>query len=117
MYVYAAVYPLICVAVIYALWVLFLAVMSLDRAKRAGTLRPIAFALGIPLLAIGLFIDFLSNVFIMTFVLLELPREWTVTARLRRHIKGSGWKRSVALYICGTFLDYFDPNPQGHCGD
>jgi ABC-type maltose transport system permease subunit len=117
MYMYAVFYPLACVSIIYTLWVFFLAVMSLDRAKRTGTLRPVAFALGIPILTIGLLVDFLTNVLVMTFVLLELPREWTVTARLRRHIKGTGWRKSVALYICGTFLDYFDPNPQGHCGE
>src|SRR6266404_5787210 len=90
-------YPILCVALVYTLWVFYLAVMALDRAKEAGTLRPIAFKLGLPILGIGYFLDLLTNVFVMTFVMLELPREWVVTARLRRHVKDSdGCRKTVS---------------------
>ena len=77
----------------YVLWIFYLAVMSLSHAKRDGTLTKTAKALGMPILFLGLFIDLLVNIFVMTFLLLELPREMTVTARLKRHNRGpDSWR-------------------------
>lgn len=84
----------------YATWILYLAVMNLDRAKRAGTLSPTAFKLGMPLLIVGYLLDFLLNATVLTFVLVELPRETTVTSRLKRHHKTSaGWRLAVVLWL------------------
>lgn len=94
----------------YALWIFFLAAMSLQRAHEAGTLPRAAFALGVPVLVIGFALDFLVNVVVMTPLLLELPREWTVTDRLRRHHRQStGWRLKVVLLL-EPVLDPFDPS-------
>ncbi len=71
--------------------------------------------------------DFPVNVFVMTIVCLELPKEWTVTARLKRyHHKYSGfppsqltrlewWRSRVRWYICDRHLDKYDTITGDHC--
>ena len=57
----------------YTLWLFFLAVMALKRAKDAGTISPVALALGYPILLAGLAIDLAVNV-LTIFVQLFLTR-------------------------------------------
>ncbi len=95
---------------VYALWVFYLAVMALMRARDAGTLSRPALVLGYPILALGYLLDFLVNFFILTWILLEVPRELVVTARLSRHrTNGPGWRYNVCTWICSNLLDAFDP--------
>jgi len=94
----------------YALWIFYLAVMSLKRAKDAGQLSTTAKALGYPVLIVGYLLDCFVNVFVMTVLLLELPQETTVTSRLKRHNKAtSGWRKAVALWA-EPLLDPYDPS-------
>jgi len=94
----------------YALWIFYLAVMNLKRAKDAGLLSTTSSALGYPVLFVGYLLDFLVNVFVFTPVLLELPQETTVTARLKRHNRTStGWRKAVALWA-EPLLDPYDPS-------
>lgn len=106
---------LICVLGIYVLWLFYLAVMNLKRSLQAGNITKTAKVLGYPILFVGLFLDFLINLIPMTIIFLELPKEMTVTARLKKHIYlGSGWRESVAAWFCGNLLDPFDPSGS-HC--
>lgn len=94
----------------YLLWIFYLAVMNLKRAKEAGLLNKTALVLGTPLLLLGYLVDFLMNITVMTLVLLELPQETTVTARLKRHHKEStGWRLAVVLWF-EPILDPYDPS-------
>ena len=96
----------------YALWIAYLAVMSLKRAKAAGLLHKTARFFGTPVLFVGYFLDALVNIFLLTIILLEFPRELTVTERLKRHIKtSSGWRLSIAKWFI-PLLDPFDAS--GH---
>ena len=111
-------------ACMYALWVFYLAVMTLLRARRADTLPKVAYYLGIPVVYTGYFIDIFVNFFILSFLILELPKyvrwpsarigirvEWTVTARLSRHTHdSSGWRQKIAMWIGANLLDPFDPS-------
>ena len=98
------------VAAFYLLWAIYLAVMNLARAKDAGTLSRTALILGTPLLLIGFALDVLLNLTAMTLLLLELPRELTVSERLCRHNLGpDGWRRNVARWA-EQLLDPFDPD-------
>lgn len=98
-------------ALIYILWLFFLAVMNLQRARDAGTLSRPAYWMGLPLLYAGLALDFTSNMLPVSILFLELPRELLVTARLRRHIHdGSGWRKQLARWFCANLLDVFDPS-------
>lgn len=94
---------------VYALWIFYLAVMSLKRARDAGLLTRTANAFGLPVLVIGLVLDFLANVLVLTVLLFELPREGTVTSRLKRHnATSTGWRKAVAAWA-EPLLDPYDP--------
>ena len=102
---------LISLSATYALWVFYLAVMALKRASDAGQLSPLAYALGLPVLKVGLVLDVLVNLVVMTVVLLELPREWLVTTRLKRHNKDAdGWRKRLVAVVFEPLLDPFDPS-------
>jgi len=101
-------------SLIYVLWIFFLAVMNLKRARDSVGLTLPAKILGYPLLFVGLVIDFLTNIKVMSVLFLEVPRETLVTARLKRHIQGTGWRQKLALWFCVNLLDKFDPSGN-HC--
>lgn len=100
----------------YVLWVFYLAVMALMRARDAGTLSKPAYILGLPVLWIGLLIDFLVNVFVMSILMLEMPSEGTVTSRLSRlqAEEADTWRGKFATWFCVNLLDTFDPTGK-HC--
>lgn len=99
----------------YLLWVLYLIVMGLYRAKLAGRLSKPAAVLGAPFLVIGYLVDILANITVAPFLFLELPRETLVTTRLTRHLRsGPGWRYRFAKAICNSLLDPFDPRGV-HC--
>lgn len=94
----------------YVTWVFYLAVMSLKRAKEAGLLSRTALVLGTPVLIVGYLLDFLLNSIVMTIVLAEIPREWNVTTRLKRHHRDStGWRLAVVKWF-EPLLDPYDPS-------
>jgi hypothetical protein len=105
---------LLAILSVYGLWVFYMAVMNLKRAKDAGTLRPWARRFGGPVLLVGVLLDLIVNWLVFTIILLELPRETLVTARLKRHLKSQGWRRNVAYWFCSELLDTFDPSG-AHC--
>lgn len=96
----------------YLLWLFYLAVMALERARDGGTLSKTALVLGIPILCIGYFLDFSANVMVCTPLFLELPKEALVTQRLRRHIseESDSWRKKLAAWLCTNLLDTFDPS-------
>lgn len=94
----------------YVLWGFYLAVMPLMRARNEEKLSTPAKFFGYPILGLGYLIDFLNNVFVATFLFMELPKEWVVTARLIKYINGEeGYRKAVATWICNNLLDPFDP--------
>lgn len=102
-------------AITYALWLLYVLVMGLYRAKLQKRLSRVALVLGFPVYAIGYLLDVFVQMTVASVLFLELPREGLVTGRLTRHIKrGHGWRRDLARWICFHLLDPFDPNGT-HC--
>lgn len=100
---------------VYALWVFYLAVMSLWRAKREGVLGPVALVPGYLTLAIGAVLDVAVNTTLGSLLFLEPPREFLLTKRLQRHIKhGDGWRKRLAHWLCRNLLNPFDPTGD-HC--
>lgn len=95
----------------YTLWILFLAVMCLKGARDRGTLPKPAYYFALPILGMGYALDFLVNMFIMTPLLFEFPKELLVTARCSRHkLFGEGRRKKIATWICENLLDPFDPS-------
>lgn len=96
------------VGALYVLWVIFLSVMTLFRARREGTLSKPALVLGSPVLVAGYALDIAGNV-VMTIPMLELPREWFVTTRLKRHKYAQNFRGRIARWLAAHLLDPFDP--------
>lgn len=95
---------------IWLLWVFYLAVMNLSRARNAGTLSTAAYIVGYPVLIVGLLLDLIVNVIVLTIIMLELPKETTVTSRLKRHSRKGGWRADIANWLGKYILDPFDPS-------
>lgn len=96
--------------VTYALYVFYAAVMNIKRVRDMGRLTTIGYAFGYPTLLIGYVLDVLCNWFVMTLVFLELPKETTVTARMKRHNREStGWRLSIVRFF-EPLLDPLDPS-------
>ncbi len=94
----------------YLLWIFYLAVMNLSKAKKANQLSTTAKVLGTPILYTGWIIDCLVNILVMTVLFLELPRELLVTSRLKRHNRtGSGWRQKLAAWF-EPIIDPYDPS-------
>jgi hypothetical protein len=96
-------------------WVLYLAIMNL--APRRDGMHPVVKAHAYALLWFALVYDFLIlNVIVGTVLFFELPREWLLTARLKRHHASPVGSRryAIARWICQNLLNPFDPKG-GHC--
>lgn len=93
----------------WSLWVLFLAVMNLGQAKAEGKLHGFALYAGYTVLAVGLLVDLVVQVFVASILWLEFPREWTVSGRVARLCEhGKGWQQRLALWFRHTLLAPFD---------
>lgn len=113
-----------CCGLLFATWLHYLAIMSLQRAHRSGGIPPWAYRFGMLVLGIGYLLDFLSNVLPLSVLLLEPPCEWLVSARVARHQRCNAdwaqahwlwrwllrWRYAVARWACGQLLDPFDPS-------
>lgn len=103
-------YLALALGVTYALYVFYGCVMNIKRVRDMGKLTPIGYAFGYPTLILGYALDVICNWFVMTLVFLELPRETTVTARLKRHNRQStGWRLAVVKTL-EPLLDPLDPS-------
>ena len=103
-------YLALALGVTYLLYVFYGCVMNVKRVRDMGRLTPIGYVFGWPTLLIGYALDVLCNVFVMTIVFAELPRETTVTARMKRHNRTStGWRKRIVLFF-EPLLDPLDPS-------
>jgi hypothetical protein len=102
---------LIYFASFYVVLIFFLAVMSLKRARDDGKLTRTTTIICSPILYIGLFVDFLLNTIPMMILMLEIPKEWLVSSRLKRHYHGpDSWRRNIAVWFETHILGPFDPS-------
>jgi hypothetical protein len=107
----------------YGLWIHFLAVMNLLEARRAGTLTKTAERLGMPVALVGYIADVLAQFTVAVIFFVELPKEITVSARVKRWVEGppllgylsgpptkglNGWRYSLALWLRVNLLKPFD---------
>ena len=99
----------------YTTWVLFVAIVSLRAARKAGRLTKPMIPFSYLTLAIGLPMDAVLNLF-ASIPFLELPqyqrREILFTSRLKRLVKEGGWRATQAHFWCRNFLEPIDPR---HC--
>ena len=86
-------------ASLYVLWVFYLAVMNLKRARDAGTLTKPALVL--------------VNVVVAAVLFREPPhyQRLTLSARLGYPLRySSNWRYKLSLWIVRNLLDSFDPS-------
>lgn len=103
-------YTALSIVAVYLLWVHYVAVMRLMQVRDAGHLTRATKGIGYTALVVGLLLDLAVNTVIATVLFVELPREWTVSARLTRHSEsGTGWRQRLALAIRKGLLDNIDP--------
>lgn len=109
-------YALAVILFLWVFWGLYVLVMGVYRAHLAKRLTRVTYALGLPWVVVGYAVDIVANIFVASVVFLELPREWLVTDRLKRHIDtGLGtWRGYLAAWVCDHLLDVFDPSGE-HC--
>ena len=111
---------MILLAVILYLWLFWYAyiiVMGMYRAQLQGRLKGVVFALALPAVIIGYAMDIITQYTLATLIFLDLPEsnEHLVTDRLNRYIAdGTGWRATVANWVCTHLLDVFDPSGN-HC--
>ena len=93
----------------YLLWVHYVAVMRLLMVLREGNLTKTATVFGYLAVAVGLVLDVVFHVVVGSILFWELPREYTLSARLTRLSRqGYGWRARWALAIRTALLDFID---------
>lgn len=99
-----------CIVAAYALWVCYLALMNVYRVKREGKIKRVQLVLAAPLMIVGGVLDVVFNLIIGTVLLADVPKEWTLSARLARlHHNDNGWRGKVATVVGDYLLHDFDP--------
>lgn len=99
---------------LYVFFLTYVACMNIIRVHKIGQLNGALWFLCLPFVAYGLILDFINNVTIFNFVFWELPRELTVTARLKRHIDDPGFRGEIARFMCVKMLSPMD-HTGNHC--
>ena len=107
-------YPFV---VFYALWLMYVLAMSFKRHWPG--LGFVAKALAAPVVVVGFVLD-VSVHLLSSVVFLDLPREVTLSHRLKRYNRNPStraidrYRRCVAGWVCTRLLDQFDPDGD-HC--
>lgn len=98
------------IASCYLLYVFYAAVMNIQRVYEADLLNTmVGKALAYPTLIIGYTLDVFVNFVVCTVVFVELPKELTVTRRLRRHKNEKDYRGWIARTL-EPILDPLDPS-------
>lgn len=94
-------------------WTFFLAVMHLRIIRDTQGFTKVNIIPAYSVLVIGLILDAMLNL-AMCIPLLDMPKEWLLTGKLKRLIQTDmGWRGDVAEFLCNHFLV---PADKGHCG-
>jgi hypothetical protein len=108
-------------AYLYAFFALYVLTMGVYRAQLLGRLSwrltPVAWTLALPFALLGVLVDVVAQYTLATLIFCDWParHERLVTARLQRYVAtGCGWRCSVAVWLCNSVLDIFDPEGE-HC--
>lgn len=99
------------ITVLWALWILYVAMMNIKGAVDKGPLPWQAKLIVYPTTAVFSIIEILANCIVCTIIFLDLPKEITVSDRLRRYNLNpltSQWRMSIVNFV-KPMLDPFDP--------
>lgn len=102
---------MIFVYILLDLWLFFIiyvASMGMVRAHKEDKLNVLLWILCLPFVALSWLIDVLHNMTLFTVIFLEVPKELTVTDRLKRHSKQKTFRGKLSNWIADTLLNPFD---------
>lgn len=108
LYIELALFGLLLICAPFMLFSDYAAVMNFKRVRNTVGLSKLQSVCGSYILIRGYLLDCFVNMVHMTIWLRELPRELTVTHRLRRHIKGNT-KHAAKCLRFRQELDPLDP--------
>ena len=109
LYTEAALFALLLLCAPFMLFTDYAAVMNFKRVRQTVGLTKVQSVCGSYILVRGYLLDCFVNAIHMTLILRELPRELTVTRRLRRHIEG-GTRHAAFCLRFRRQLDALDPS-------
>ena len=105
-------YIYILLADLYLFFIMYVASMGMIRAHAEKKLNGVLWVLCLPFVAISIVLDFINNMIVFSLLYFELPKEWLVTERLKRHVKQHTFRGKLSRWIGETILNPFD-----HSGD
>lgn len=102
------VYVAIILLNLYVFFILYVASMGMVAAYKSKRLNWFLWVLCLPFVAIALLVDVLNNILVFSILFFELPKELTVTARLKRHVTNNTKRGKFARWLAVTLLNPFD---------
>lgn len=97
---------------LYLFFILYVASMGMIRAHNEGKLNWFLWALCLPFVTVSVIVNIIHNVTIVSLLFWELPKEWTVSTRMKRHYNSNDYRGKISRWLCATLLNPFD-----HTGD
>lgn len=102
------------IADLYLFFIVYVASMNMIRAHAEGVLNGYLWALCLPFVAFAIVYDFLHNITLFWLLFWNMPREWLVTDRLKKHIKEDTYQGRLSRFLCKKILSPFDYT-KDHC--
>jgi len=101
-------YLYILLADLHLFFIMYVASMNIIKAHDENKLNGVLWVLCLPFVAISLVIDVLNNITLFSLIFWEIPKELTVTARLKRHYRQKTIRGRLASWIGDVLLNPFD---------
>lgn len=98
--------PIILLFLCSVTWIYYVAIIRLYREK--SKLSPVAYGMTILGALVGIPLDISLNL-ICSVIMLDVPKEVTLSQKLSRLNDTGGWRGDVSRWICAELLDPFDP--------
>ena len=98
----------ILLADLYLFFIMYVASMGMIRAHAEKKLNGVLWVLCLPFVAISLVIDVINNITLFSLIFWEIPKELTVTDRLKRHYQQPTIRGKLANWIGDVLLNPFD---------
>jgi hypothetical protein len=93
---------------LYIFFIIYVASIGMIDAYKAKKLNWLLLVLSFPFVAVCWLIDVAHNVTLFSIIFWELPRELTLTNRLKRHVLEDTKRGKLARWIAETILNPFD---------
>lgn len=96
-------------------WIAYIPAANIVNRHKEKKYTGISKYLAYLYLALFLVIDATCNIIAFTILYMELPQEWLVTTRMKRHLHGNqtaGFRFRASLFICKYMIEPWDV---GHC--